>query len=197
MKLYHKLNLNEDLVQRIKDAALGDMKSINLANGQMHFLKEPALCLNEFLSSELLPRVYNCILFHRPGGVQQPIHNDCNNKNPPETISCAINIPLINCEDSYMEWFEGDYSTKISEALGKDGITRRYVDLDWNTPPKVIDRIVIDAPYLVRVSVPHRVTITNKPRSLITLRFEGNPSFETIHQLFLEANLLEASTSLL
>jgi hypothetical protein len=95
-----------------------------------------------------------------------------------------------------MEWFQGSYTTSIAAALGKDGITRKHINLEWNTPPKVIDRVVIDAPYFVNVSVPHRVTVTNKTRSLVTFRFIDNPSYDRIRYLLEENNLLPASVSL-
>lgn len=184
MQLYKKLSLPEDLVAEIKECTLDEMKSIEYSAMQLYFLKRPQYILGRFLRQNYpdLPQLYNCILFRRPGGYQQPIHLDCNNDDPPEGIHCAINIPLINCDSNYMEWYDGDYEIKVASVRGRDGIDRRHLDLIWaeNSQRQCIDRTVIDRATLVRVDVPHAITLAESLRCLVTFRFMQNPEFAKV-----------------
>jgi hypothetical protein len=189
MLLYKKLNLPAALIEEIKNCALAEMQDMQFNSMQLYFLKKPQYVLGKYLKENYpdLPSLYNCILFRRPGGYPQPIHLDCNNEDPPQGIKCAINIPLLNCEDSYMEWYTGDYEISVASVKGRDGIVRKHLDLIWagddedeDTMPEVIDRVIIDQPTLVAVNQPHAVTVTDRTRSLITFRFATNPDFEQV-----------------
>lgn len=179
--LYKKLNLPQALITTITAAAIDEMLTLDLPSAQIHFLQKPVGIFNSYLhSKKIKPMVRSCMLFHRPGNYPQPLHIDCNNDDPPELIKCAINIPLLNCDDSYMEWYAGHYSTTVHSALGTDGRTRKFIDLAWQDGPELLDRTVIDQPTLVRVNVPHKVSTTSQTRSLITLRFVDNASWDEV-----------------
>lgn len=184
--MYKKLNLPKSLIETLQNATLEEMASLNLLSVQIHFLAKPINILNNyFVKNNIdIPSIRSCMLFHRPGNFPQPLHFDCNNDNPPQPVNCGINIPIKNCEDSYMEWYSGNYTTRVNAVTGPDNIVRTYIDLDWKESPKLVERTIIDAPTLVKVNVPHKVTVTNKIRSLITLRFQNNPTFEDIRKLF-------------
>jgi hypothetical protein len=186
MSLYKKLNLPHTLVEEIKNCALAEMQDIQFGSMQLYFLKKPQYVLGMYLKQHypVLPSLYNCILFYRPGDVQQELHIDCDNSEPPKLMQCAINIPILNCDDSYMEWYHGDYSTSVNAVQGNDGITRKFINLNWQQQPHLIEKVIIDAPTLVRVNVPHRITKTTQTRGLITMRFAGNPDFNQIEKLF-------------
>ena len=184
MQLYKQLNLPDSLIEEIKNCALAEMQDMQFGAMQLYFLKKPQYVLGKYLKENYptLPSLYNCILFRRPGGYPQPIHLDCNNEDPPQGMKCAINIPLINCEDSYMEWFDGNYEIQVATVKGRDGIIRKHLELIWeeDTEPRCIERTVIDQPTLVSVNVPHAVTVIDRTRCLITFRFATNPSFEEV-----------------
>lgn len=189
MLLYKKLNLPKTLVEEIKNCALAEMQDMQFNSMQLYFLKKPQYILGKYLKQNhpTLPSLYNCILFRRPAGYQQPIHLDCNNEDPPQGIKCAVNIPLINCDDSYMEWYTGDYKISVATVKGRDGIVRKHLDLIWaddddddDVMPDVIDRVIIDQPTLVAVNQPHAITVTDRTRCLITFRFETNPDFAEV-----------------
>lgn len=185
MQLYKKLNLPEFLIDTIKNATLNEMSNLNLASAQIHFLRDPVNILNRYFMENNInvPLIRSCMLFHRPANFPQALHLDCNNDDPPKIMNCAINIPIRNCEDSYMEWYDGEYNTKVNSNKGADGIIRKYLDLEWKAQPNLIDKTIIDAPTLVRVGIPHKVTVIDKTRSLITLRFQNNPTFDDISKL--------------
>lgn len=183
--LYKKLNFPDHLIDAVTAAAVSEMMKLDLPSAQIHFLTSPVHLFNNYLISEKIkPIVRSCMLFHRPGNYPQPLHIDCNNDDPPQLIKCAINIPIRNCEDSYMEWYEGDYSTSVNSAIGADGRTRKFIDLAWQAEPRLLDQTVIDQPTLVKVNVPHKVSTIDRTRSLITLRFIDNPEFDNVAELF-------------
>jgi|Laugresu1bdmlbsd_1035121.scaffolds.fasta_scaffold39422_2 hypothetical protein len=188
MTLYKKLNLPDSLIEEIKNCALAEMQDMQFGAMQLYFLKRPQYILGRYLKENYpdLPSLYNCILFRRHGGYQQPIHLDCNNDDPPQGIKCAINIPLLNCDNSYMEWYTGDYEISVASVKGRDGIVRKHLELIWSDDddddfkPDILDRVIIDTPTLVTVNQPHAVTVTDRTRCLITFRFATNPDFEQV-----------------
>lgn len=185
--LYKKLNFDNDIVEQIKQTTLTEMSRIDLDSAQIHFLKKPAEILNRYLQQTYpgIPHLFSCILFYRPAGFPQALHLDCNNDDPPQIIDCAINIPILNCDDSYMEWYEGTYKTSVNSKKGYDGFVRKFIELDWEEEPKLMDKLIINGPTLVKVGQPHKVSVVDKTRSLITFRFKGNPSFNDINSLLL------------
>lgn len=174
------------VVANIQRATRAEMSRLNLASGQIHFLQHPQQILGQYFKSAGIaaPHIFSCILFHRPGNFQQALHIDCNNDDPPKQMLAAINIPIDNCEDSYMEWYRGDYATVEVAHVGADGKTRKFLDLKWQGEPELLDKTIIDQPTLVRVNVPHRVSVIDRTRSLITFRFVGNPEFDHIADIF-------------
>lgn len=187
MQLYKKLNLSDSLIEEIKNITVNEMSQLNLLSSQIHFLTKPVYFLNRyFIENNInIPLIRSCILFHRPANFPQALHIDCNNDDPPQLVNCGINIPIMNCEDSYMEWYSGNYSTSVNASTGIDGIVRKFINLNWKEHPTLIDRVIIDTATLVKVNVPHKVSVVDKTRSLITLRFQNNPTFEDIDKLII------------
>lgn len=189
---YEKLNSLLDLIPELKSAAEKEIQyrgEDNVIAGTIGFLELPRRILENRLLPMGFPALHTCILFSRPGGGTQEIHVDCSSAEELELINCAINIPIDNCDDSYMVWYDGNYDCATSEYIGKDNVKRKYVTLKWNDTPYEINRTIIDQPALVKVCVPHNVTQTQKHRKLLTFRFKGNPSYEEIVALF-RKNLL-------
>lgn len=180
--LYKKIAIDAEVIEDIKACALEEMSGLTLDQAQIHFLSKPQYILGRYLKAKYpqLPSLHNCLLFHRPGGFPQALHIDCNNDDPPKQMLCAVNIPLLNCEDSYMQWYTGRYHTVVNAVTGWDGKVRKYLDLAWDGEPELIDQTIIDQPTLVRVNIPHRVTVINRTRSLLTFRFVGNPDFDAV-----------------
>jgi hypothetical protein len=126
-----------------------------------------------------MPLARNCILFSRPGTIAQDIHIDCTSADDLELVNCALNFPIENCNNN-MYWYDGDYSIVAKEAWGKDKFKRKYIALEWRTPPQIINQTIIDVPTLVKVSVPHNVEHVPEHRKLLTFRFQGNPEYDSV-----------------
>ena len=94
-----------------------------------------------------------------------------------ETRSYALNIPVINCEDSYTVWYDvTEYDFQHQDALYK---AARGYDLATSTE---IGRMPASKTALINVAVAHR-PVTNNPntRLLISTRF-----YPEIHDYFKE-----------
>lgn len=184
---YTKLNSLAHLIPQLNVAMDKEIKfrgEENVVASTIGFLELPRRILEEHLKPLGFPPLHTCILFSRPGGASQEIHVDCSSAEELELINCAINFPIENCDDSNMQWFGGDFDYSTSEYVGKDGIKRKYVTLNWSSDPREIDQTIIDQPTLVKVCVPHRVSTTDKHRKLLTFRFKGNPDYDEIADLF-------------
>ncbi len=191
---YTKLTGLSELIPSLKMAMekeILDRGEANVIEKTIGFLEMPRRILESHLVPLGFPGIRSCILFSRPAGAEQEIHVDCSSSDQIELINCAINIPIENCHDSHMVWYDGNYNCSTKEYLGKDNVKRKYVTLDWQGPPVELERTIIDAPTLVKVSAPHKVTTTDKHRKLLTFRFNRNPSYEEISLLF-KKNLLIA-----
>lgn len=87
---------------------------------------------------------------------------------------CRINIPILNCEKSYTVFYTGGNWLKIrnrkTETNAWHSTTRNFVEQD---------RVEIDRPTIMRVTVPHTVIMETdkKPRITLTLGFDIDPAF--------------------
>jgi hypothetical protein len=85
----------------------------------------------------------------------------------------SLNIPIFNCQGNYHEWF-----TTVAES---DLISKEFNSWFWTTDANVqlIDKLELDSPYFVSVSVPHRINnTTNEVRVVFAVRSIDNKPFE-------------------
>ena len=99
-----------------------------------------------------------------------PIHID----NADWFTNCyGLNIPIINCEDTYTVWYDADieYNKPFQSKSDTDikSVTRL---IKPNTPYTEIARWHMKDPAWINVSIPHApVTYNKKPRAAISARF--------------------------
>ena len=111
--------------------------------------------------------IRDAIIFFQVGNHTRGVHIDGYRANIPDFIS-ALNIPINNCQDGCMMWFEGDYEQKLYD----NPIGRPSIHLKWNGEPTVIDKVFIGAPMIVRVDKPHTVhNMSELPRCMLSIRF--------------------------
>lgn len=152
----------------------------NVVIGTIGFLVTPLKIINEILQPLRFPPAITAILFSRPAGIEQPIHVDCTADDDLTLVNAALNIPLANADSSAMNWYTGEYTIIGKEAVGRDGIKRKYAQVNWNDAPSILDRTYMQAPTLVRVSIPHNVSRSERHREILTVRFAGNPTFDEL-----------------
>ena len=85
----------------------------------------------------------------------------------------ALNLPLINCTDSHMVWWD-NVEVVESKQFNEYGGKIRLFD---SPNKKIISKLELTDPYMVRVDVPHSVdnTDNNNPRVILSLRFSPEP----------------------
>ena len=85
----------------------------------------------------------------------------------------ALNIPICNCDSGLTEWFDGDFKElKISNEYTQI----RLIDGLYEYEPTI--SININQPCVLNTDIWHRVHNTNQNyRYMLSIRFEGNPSF--------------------
>ena len=98
---------------------------------------------------------------------------------------CAFNIPIKNCDQGYMQWFE---PTAFSEFfIGNDYTTIRITNEEINKGEKIdippLHSTLLTSPAIVNTDVWHRVDnrSSDNARWMLSLRFKDNPSFDTLN----------------
>jgi hypothetical protein len=81
-----------------------------------------------------------------------------------------LNIPIINCDDSYTVW----YDTELGDTFHDDNDFRNTARIQKpNTVATEIGRWDMRNPAWINTSIPHRPESThNRPRAIISARFD-------------------------
>jgi hypothetical protein len=113
-------------------------------------------------------RIKEIILFAQGPNNIQGIHVDGYLTNRQGSSSWALNIPVLNCTQGEMVWYQGDYT--YTPAVNKSNIG--YLHLHWKDGPHRLDSRVIDVPTIVQVDIPHNViNHSDKRRLMLSVRF--------------------------
>lgn len=146
------------------------------------------LILERFLKDEVkqyfteYPNIKMCALGGlAPGNKLRP-HIDGHYPPKPEQ-HWALNIPIKNCDESIMYWYDTDY--EIGYASSTDDPMLVADNLQHLVPKysgeyKVIDSCNLDSPVFVKVTSPHSVTNHgSKPRFMLSVRFYNELTNQT------------------
>ena len=90
------------------------------------------------------------------------------------TNSARINVPVLNCKDSVLEFWSGVEWYSVINAQGTS------VNIGKDGTGKLECNVVIDRPTVISVNAPHRVVMKNDskiPRITLSLDFDRCPSF--------------------
>jgi hypothetical protein len=108
------------------------------------------------------------ILFGNGPGQSAGIHIDGYSLERKNASNFALNIPILNCEQGYMNWYNGEY--ELVENKTKEGL--KLLKIKWKEEPKVIERALINEPTIVQVNVPHNVeNLSDQQRLMLSIRF--------------------------
>ena len=133
--------------------------------------------LDKELQSRNLPKFAYTVCFARPAKDRQSIHVDGTNS----TTCASLNIPLMGCKNSVMEWFSGDYQVVRKNYTDQSGQTVYYQEVVWNSEYNPIASLELIESQMVRVDVPHRTTANDTDlRAVLCLRFLGNPTWDQV-----------------
>ena len=108
------------------------------------------------------------ILFGNGPGESAGIHIDGYSLERKNASNFALNIPILNCEQGYMNWYKGAYD--LVEDKTKEGL--KLLKIEWKEEPEIIERALINQPTIVRVNVPHNVeNLSDQQRLMLSIRF--------------------------
>lgn len=108
------------------------------------------------------------ILFGNGPGQSAGIHIDGYSLERKNASNFALNIPILNCDQGWMNWYKGEYD--LVEDKTKEGL--KLLKIEWKGEPEIIERALINEPTLVKVNVPHNVeNLSNQQRLMLSIRF--------------------------
>jgi hypothetical protein len=110
------------------------------------------------------------------------VHVDWNNQSNRIT-NASIIFPVDGCQDTYMYWVNGKYTTETRFSENKNGRPIPNKVVRWTSPGHIQERAYIsDTPTVVRTDIPH--SATSRPdgtyRTILSLRLRDNESFDYI-----------------
>lgn len=146
-------------------------------------LEEKVPAFSNFLKQiDLYDRWITTSMCTIPPGQNYPLHIDSLN-NTGRFV--ALNIPIINCENTYTTWYDAEVKELIWDKLHGhiDSTYDEACHCDWDTS-KEIKRVESKDPMLINVSIPHSVfNPTDKFRFLVSTRFTPELSEPDLYRL--------------
>ena len=174
MIFYKKLDINNHtlLTKEAHDFVLSQSNiynrsaKINLITANLNDALSAMPSLNIF--NHLNIKITKVLFFVLYDNKQCGIHSDS------WTNSARINVPVLNCKDSVLEFWSGVEWYSVINAQGNT------VKIGKDGTGKLECEVVIDRPTVVSVNEPHRVVMKNDskiPRITLSLDFDRCPSF--------------------
>ena len=176
MLYYKKINVdNFELIQTELEKATINNVTDNIRFWDVPFVwfKENAPLTYEFINLRKKVPVRLCRFYLTPpyDNLQPHVDGLTTNKSP-----IGLNLPIIGCEDTTMDWYDSPDSNLKDGPYGFNGITASRV-IDF-TKLRKVDTTTIDCPTFVRTDIVHGVTnFKSTPRLVLSLRFPYTQKF--------------------
>jgi len=97
--------------------------------------------------------VVESLIFQSRPNENPVIHVDGKDLNRDRASQVAFNVPLLNCKDSHMLWYDGEYSMAAYPTISNPDVYS--LGLHWTKGPNEVFCQEIASPCLVRVNIPH------------------------------------------
>lgn len=111
--------------------------------------------------------VKSAIMFINEAHFKQDMHVDGFNPRRINASNTALNIPILNCEGGEMYWYVGKYTLSTTDLNGLG-----YLQINWQTVPRLAAKKIINSPTIVRINVPHHIiNNSDQPRIMLSVRF--------------------------
>ena len=124
--------------------------------------------------------VVESLIFQSRPNENPVIHVDGKDLNRDGASHVAFNVPLLNCQDSHMLWYDGEYSMAAYPTVSNPDVYS--LGLHWTKGPNEVFCQEIASPCLVRVNVPHRVVNQqSQTRMMLSMRFSPTLDFSDQH----------------
>jgi len=132
---------------------------------------------------ELKVSIVESLIFRSRPDENPPIHVDGKDINRTDASQVALNVPILNCKDSQMIWYDGKYDLSVYATDTNPDVYS--LGIEWFNGPNEIFCQEIATPALVRVDIPHRVVNQqHKPRVMLSMRFSPLLTFSPLLPAF-------------
>lgn len=160
----------------------GGVKQFRLyLRGETELSKETVDSINNTLLKHNLPQMHNILAFVRRNEKNsfRTLHID---ENDSQIFNSSIIFPVEGCDNSYMYWATGDYTTELTSHPTNN---TKYSLLKWNSDIQILDECEITSPTVVRVDIPHDAYTNNEwARVIFSIRLVENLTVEEIVKRF-------------
>ena len=190
--LYHPFKLK--CFEEFKKQTLGYMNQFNKGNlyiRDVPITQELSDIFRQEMSEYGLLGAWNFLSFKRRNFLTEdsPAHIDYSNDGP---VYTSLIIPVEGCKDTHMYWLAGNYNLhQVITPTNSGTYNTSHGRIQWTAPPVVIDRVEInDSPMIASASIPHSVTSRSDGsyRTILSIRFQGNPTFDEVLEKYLTKN---------
>lgn len=124
-------------------------------------------------------KVKTAIMFINDANFVQDLHVDGFDPDRANASNTALNLPILNCDNGPMSWYNGDFFLTKSPFK-----TIKYLKINWNSEPTLAATKIISKPTFVKINIPHHIeNQSSSPRLMLSIRFvkdillENIPSF--------------------
>jgi hypothetical protein len=180
--MYHSFSLScfdiiRDYTKEYMDTFSGEnfyIKNIPISNDIRTMLD------NELANYGITYPILHFLCFKRKNKKNTQVHIDYSSST--DEIHASLVIPVEGCAGTGMYWMSGQH--KLVTKKTDSGET--YLSIQWLQVPILIDEVEINSePMLCRVDVPHSAYSNDLGdyRTILSIRFVGNPSIEELVKL--------------
>jgi hypothetical protein len=112
-------------------------------------------------------KIKSAIMFINQPGFVQDMHVDGFDPLRLNASNTALNLPILNCDNGPMMWYDGAYY--LTKSPHK---TIKYLKLNWTKGPDLVCKKIINKPTLVKIDIPHHIeNQSDSPRLMLSVRF--------------------------
>lgn len=116
------------------------------------------------------------IMFINDANFVQDLHVDGFDPQRLNASNTALNLPILNCDNGPMSWYNGDFYLTKSPFK-----TIKYLKINWREEPTLAVTKIINKPTFVKINIPHHIeNKSTSPRLMLSIRFTKDILLENI-----------------
>lgn len=127
--------------------------------------------MNDVVSTAIGAKVSTVRIFITKPNTYFPIHRDCKGGKT-SLREWAVNIPLLNCDKGYNQWFsdeDNDFGNEVyiegGSAVQPENIYKKY---------NVTERQILNCPKIIRTDIHHNVDNTDNDKMRVVLSYRSD-----------------------
>jgi hypothetical protein len=125
---------------------------------------------------KIVVKIKTAIMFINEANFIQDLHVDGFNVERANASNTALNLPILNCDNGPMHWYNGNFFLTKSPSK-----TIKYLKINWTSKPTLAATKIINSPTLVKINIPHHIeNKSDSPRLMLSIRFFKDIPLENI-----------------